>query len=121
MLSTFQIAAVSAVLSGLVVGVWDADTRTPGTATTKTFVDRVPDTAFETGAAVSLVSAEQHRPTQSVGRKGDRGVSAGAAGCDEAAWPYIPKECLHLAGGDGPRTGVRMITVETRQGENTST
>jgi hypothetical protein len=120
MLSTFQIAAVSAVLSGLVVGIWDADARTPANATTKAFVDRVPETAIETGVATGLSSAEQRRPTQSAGRKGDRNVSAGSAGCDEA-WPYIPQECLHLAGGAEPRTSVRMITVETRAGEeNTS-
>jgi hypothetical protein len=120
MLSTFQIAAVSAVLSGLVVGTWDAAARTPAASTTKTFVDRVPETSIETGAATSLISAEQRRPTQSAGQKGDRSASAGAAGCDEAAWPYVPQACLHLAGGAEPRTSVRMITVETRQGENTS-
>ena len=119
MLSTFRIAAVSAVLSGLVVGIWDADARTPADSA-KTFVDRVPETAVEASTATSLISAEQRRPTQSAGRKGDRSASAGVAGCDEAAWPYVPQACLHFAGGAEPRTSVRTITVETRQGDNTS-
>jgi len=35
-------------------------------------------------------------------------------------WPYVPQECFHLTGGVSPRTSVRMITVETRDIENTS-
>lgn len=119
MLSTLQIAAVSAVLSGVVVGVWEADARTPALSSTKTFVERVPETSIERGAATSLTSAEQHRPTQSAGAKADRIVSAGANVCGEAGWPYVPQECIHLANGVEPRP-IRMITVETRQGENTS-
>jgi hypothetical protein len=116
MLSTFKIAALSAVLSGLVVGVWDA--RTPAATSTKTFVDRVPQTTIEGGAA-AVLTAEQHRPDQSVGKKGDR-TAPGTSTCGDAAWPYIPQECLQLTAAAGPRPSARMITVETRQGENTS-
>ena len=120
MLSTFQLAAVSAVLSGLVIGIWDADARTPASGSTKTSLDRVPETAVDSGGPGVLIKAKERRPTQSTGRKGDRTASAGASACADAAWPYVPQECLHLTGGDGQRASVRMITVETREGKNTS-
>ena len=91
MLSTLQIAAVSAVLSGLVVGVWDSDARTPASGSTKTFVDRVPETAVDSGGPAVLITAEERRPTQSTGRKGDRSASAEASACGDAAWPYVPR------------------------------
>jgi hypothetical protein len=118
MLSNIKIAAVSAVLSGLIVGICDGDARTSPAASPKTFVDRVPETAIETGAGNGLMSGEARRPFQSAGIKGDR-TPVGASTCNNAAWPYIPEDCLHLT-GLGPRAGVRVITVETREGENTS-
>jgi hypothetical protein len=120
MLSTIKIAAVSAVLSGLIVGIWDGDARTSPAASPKTFVDRVPETATEPGAANGLIRGEVRRPFQTVGIKGDRITSVKTSDCSNAAWPYIPEDCLHLTGLAGPRAGVRVITVETREGENTS-
>jgi hypothetical protein len=120
MLSNLKIAAVSAVLSGLIVGIWDGDARTSPAASPKTFVDRVPETAIETGAGNGLMSGEVRRPFQTVGIKGDRITSVKTSDCSNAAWPYIPGDCLHLTGLAGPRAGVRVITVETREGENTS-
>jgi hypothetical protein len=111
---------VSAVLSGLIVGIWDGDARTSPAASPKTFVDRVPETATEPGATNGLISGEVRRPFQTVGIKGDRITSVKTSDCSNAAWPYIPEDCLHLTGLAGPRTGVRVITVETREGENTS-
>ena len=70
MLSNLKIAAVSAVLSGLIVGIWDGDARTSPAASPKTFVDRVPETATEPGAANGLISGEVRRPFQSRGDKG---------------------------------------------------
>lgn len=119
MLSNLKIAAVSAVLSGVIVGIWDAAQTSPE-ASAKTIVDRVPETAMETVAANSLMTGEGRRLFQSAGVKGDRITSAEASGCNDAAWPYIPEGCLHLTGLAGPRTGVRVITVETREGKNTS-
>jgi hypothetical protein len=116
MLLNLKIAAVSAVLSGVIVGIWDGDAR----SSPKTIVDRVPETATEPGAANGLISGEVRRPFQSVGIKGDRITSVKTSDCSNAAWPYIPHDCLHLTGLAGPRTGVRVITVETREGENTS-
>jgi hypothetical protein len=72
MLSNIKIAAVSAVLSGLIVGIWDGDARTSPAASPKTFVDRVPETAIETGAGNGLMSGGVQRPFQSAEIKGDR-------------------------------------------------
>jgi hypothetical protein len=116
MLLNLKIAAVSAVLSGVIVGIWDGDAR----SSPKTIVDRVQETATEPGAANGLMRGEVRRPFQTVGIKGDRITSVKTSDCSNAAWPYIPEDCLHLTGLAGPRAGVRVITVETREGENTS-
>jgi hypothetical protein len=58
-------------------------------------------------------------PFESAGIKGDR-TPVEASACNNAAWPYILEDCLDLTGLAGPRAGVRVITVETREGENTS-
>jgi hypothetical protein len=116
MLSNIKIAAVSAVLSGVIVGICDGDAR----SSPKTIVDRVPETATEPGATNGLTSGEVRRPFQTVAIKGDRITSVKTSDCSNAAWPYIPEDCLHLTGLAGPRAGVRVITVETREGENTS-
>ena|SRR5829696_5096886 len=115
MLSTFQLAAVSAVLSGLVVGIWDADARTSASSSTKTFLNRVPESAVDSDGPAVLIKAEERRPTQSTRGKGDRSASAEASACADAAWPYVPQKCHHLTGKDGPRS-----TVETHEDENTS-
>ena len=70
MLSNIKIAAVSAVLSGLIVGIWDGDARTSPEASPKTFVDRVPETATEPGAANGLISGGSAPPFSERGDKG---------------------------------------------------
>ena len=61
MLSNLKIAAVSAVLSGLIVGIWDGDARTSPEASPKTFVDRVPETATGPGAGGSAPPFSERR------------------------------------------------------------
>jgi hypothetical protein len=117
MLSTVRIAVLSAVLSGIVVStLWTADAQAPLPASTKTFVDRLPETPMAsvematTGAAFFAM--------KSAGHKGDR-MAVGEDACRDAAWPYVPDACIAKARDESPRI-IRTVTVEMRQGENTS-
>ena len=42
------------------------------------------------------------------------------AGCLSQAWPHIPAECLSPVGEARAPRPVRTITIETREGANTS-
>ena len=120
MFSTLKIAVLSAVLSGVVVSTfWTPQAHTETPDGTKTFVDRLPPDAPE-NATVQLVTVTRSPATHTSGRKGDRVIPGQASGCAEAAWPYLPQECVTLASRTEPRSSVRFVTVENRVGENTS-
>ena len=118
MFSTFKIVVLSAVLSGFVVStLWTPETqKTP--VPTKTFVDRLPQDASDNTA--QLVTVTESPATRTSGRKVDRIIPGRTGGCGQAAWPYVPPECVTLASGAEPRSSVRFVTLENRVGENTS-
>ena len=118
MFSTFKIVVLSAVLSGFVVStLWTPEAqKTP--VPTKTFVDRLPQDASDSIA--QLVTVTQSPASRTSERKADRIIPGRTGGCGEAAWPYVPQECVTLASGAEPRSSVRFVTVENRVGENTS-
>jgi hypothetical protein len=113
MLATIRITVISAVLSALVVSTfWAAEPPMPASAPSKDFLDRVSEPLFnlQTGAASSAV--------RSAGQKADR-IKQASSGCRDAAWPYVPDECISKATAEAPRI-VRTVTLETRSGNNTS-
>jgi hypothetical protein len=84
---------------------------------TAKIMDRLPQ---GDDASPKLGAAELRPTTEGSAGKGDRIASAQTGGCKEAAWPYVPRTCLTLVGAAEPRSSIRMITVEERQGENSS-
>src|SRR4051812_40009203 len=95
MLSTIRLAALSAVLAGVVVSaLWTSEGQLAVPATTK-IMDRIPQGE---NASPKLGVAELRPTSEGSGGKGDRITSAQAVGCKEAAWPYVPQECLTLVG-----------------------
>src|SRR5215212_6913988 len=117
MLSTIRLAALSAVLAGVVVStLWTSEGQSAVPSTTK-IMDRLPQ---GDDASLKLGVAELRPTTEGSAGKGDRIASAQTGSCKEAAWPYVPQKCLTLVGAAEPRSSIRMITVEERQGENTS-
>ena len=119
MFSTFKIVVLSAVLSGFVVStLWTPEAQTKTPVPTKTFVDRLPQDASDSIA--QLVTVTQSPASRTSERKADRIIPGRTGGCGEAAWPYVPQECVTLASGAEPRSSVRFVTVENRVGENTS-
>ena len=113
MLSTIRITVISAVLSALVVSTfWAVEPLMSAPAPSKDSVDRIsePLSNLRTGAALSAV--------RSAGQKADR-IHVTSSGCRDAAWPYVPDECISKATAETPRI-VRTVTLETRPGNNTS-
>jgi hypothetical protein len=84
--------------------------------------DRVSEERFAAPAMVTdrSLTAEQLAAYGARNRRQDR-LAVGAGDCQTATWPEIPLRCLFVADGqDRTQRNVRMITVETRVGTNTS-
>ena len=75
------------------------------------FQDRLSDRDAGAGPAIDIA-----QPLRSA--KGDR--LAVATECADQTWPHIAPACLFAGPGNAPRNRVRMITVESRDGTNTS-
>ena len=106
-----KMSALSAVLSFTLVTAYNQawSSPTPPASAAK-LQDRLSDVA---GPAAAIAAA----PARTEGTKGDRLPVAGS--CADQTWPYIASGCLSAA-SDGQPKRVRMITVETRDGANTS-
>ena len=121
MFELMKIVGVSAVLSASFVTASEMQAETG-----KIYTDRLPQ-----GDAVpmrpwrityaSAPSQGESRDSQtSTGTKGDLLRKAPQGACASQAWPNVARECLQAADGTPARSGVRMITVEQREGANTS-
>ena len=123
MLDLMKIVGLSAVLSaGFVTASEIQAPAAPQTAGEKIYNDRVPQ-----GEAVPAGTLRISYAAQSVdfGRvqaardsKGNLLRNSPQRDCAAQAWPHIAPECVGTE-GNPPRT-VRMITVEQREGANTS-
>ena len=109
-----KMSALSAVLSFTLVTAYNQawSSPTPPASAAK-HQDRLSDLAAP-GPTPALAAAA---PARTAGTKGDR--IAVADPCADQTWPYIASGCLSQASEGQPKR-VRMITVETREGANTS-
>jgi hypothetical protein len=115
MLSTIRIIVSSAVLSAVVVGTfWKAEAPTSAPASSKLFVERASAPLANAGMAQTNPALSSVRG----GQKADR-LEVRSNACQDAAWPYIPDQCISEASVETPRI-VRTVALETRNGENTS-
>jgi hypothetical protein len=125
MFELMKIVGLSAVLSAGVVTASEMGARPDqGAASGKIYQDRIP--AGEPGPAQALRityvagNLDEGQGSQVwKGGKGDLLRNASQKACTSQAWPNIAAECLEAAGGM-PVRSVRMITVEQREGANTS-
>jgi hypothetical protein len=116
MLQTVKIVGLSAVLSaGLVTASAIPGMPISGAVQGKIYNDRVPPTAAPR-FAYSAFTAEPE--TTGSTRAGPLGGSPDS--CAAQAWPHIPQECLAPVAGAPIRKTVRTVTVERREGANTS-
>jgi len=119
MLSWIKIAGLSAILSA---GVVTASGNTGQAAITpgKVSYDRLPPSS-DVPLELARWSARLPLPVLLLhSGKGDRWSAPSEADCSRQAWPYISDACLAPAGEARAWRSVRTITVETREGANTS-
>jgi hypothetical protein len=122
MLPWIKIAGLSAILAAGVVTAFGNTGQaavTPG----KVSYDRLPssgDVPEIWSEARSLVGAPATPRSDFASGQGDRWSAGSEADCSRQAWPYISDACLAPAGDARARRPVRTITVETREGANTS-
>lgn len=115
MLEAVKVIGLSAVLSaGLVTASAIPGMPVSGPVNAKIYSDRVADAAGPRLVAYTVASART-TTTQT------RGDSLSVADrCADQAWPHIPHECLTAVGTATARKSVRTITIEQREGANTS-
>jgi hypothetical protein len=122
MIGVFKIAAVSAVLSAGVVTAHDisaARETVPGFG--KLYIDRVAasDAASLKGAYAGVNPGDRRAVETAATGKGDSQREKPAQSCEAQTWPNIARHCI-AASGSEPRKLVRTITIESREGANTS-
>jgi hypothetical protein len=123
MFELMKIVGVSAVLSAGFVTASEMQAQPDReTVSSKVYTDRLPQVDAMPARVWRInYSGSQHEsPSQTTaGTKGDL-LKAPQGACASQAWPHIAPECLQSASGSPVRSGVRMITVEQREGANTS-
>jgi hypothetical protein len=119
MMQWIKIAGLSAVLAAGVVTAF-GDTGQAAPARGKVFHDRLPASSGmpEVRSEARLLAGAPAAPSHEIASgKGDRWSARAAADCSV---PYISAECLTPVGEARATRPVRTITVETREGTNTS-
>jgi hypothetical protein len=124
MFELMKIVGVSAVLSAGVVTASEMRGQPASEPVSgKIYTDRVPvgDAAPSRTLRIAYASRDEgQEPRMSAGTKSDLLRKATQGACESQAWPHITPECLESANGTPVRTSVRLITVEQREGANTS-
>ncbi len=126
MIELMKNVGVSAVLSaGFVTASEMQMTTGREPASGKIYTDRLPqgDAVPAPGSRLTYAAGgleTGERPQTSTDTKGDLLRKAPQRACASQAWPNVAPECLEAAHGTPVRSGVRMITVEQREGANTS-
>jgi len=122
MVQWIKIAGLSAVLAASAVTAF-GDTGRAATASGKVFHDRLPsssDIPVLQPDTRSLGAAPVASARGMTSGKGDRVIARANADCAAQAWPYVAAQCLTPVGEVRAPRPVRTITVETREGANTS-
>jgi hypothetical protein len=126
MLELMKIVGVSAVLSAGFVTASEIQVQPASeTVSGKLYTDRLPqgDALPAKPWRITYAAAGQddsRASPMSTGIKGDLLRKTPQGVCASQSWPNIARECLEAANGAPARSGVRMITVEQREGASTS-
>jgi hypothetical protein len=128
MLGFVKMSALSAVLSFVLVTAYNHGTSSAAVPPAgKLFQDRIaPDSDAVSTATIGFAGLTAATAFQDVSAesKGDRlpSTTAVPAGgdCARQPWPYVALNCMSRDDGRPKPGRVRVITVETRDGPNTS-
>ena len=121
MFELMKIVGVSAVLSAGFVTASEIPGQPEREPSAKIYTDRIPegDAVPARALRITYVAATLDAGGQASSEaKGDLLRNAAQRGCASLTWPNIAPECLGAV--DGNPRNVRMITVEQRDGANTS-
>jgi hypothetical protein len=121
MFGTFKIISITAALAAGVVTAYDMPQVRAGSETAgKTYYDRIlpsePATATKVAYAVAM---PEHTGSIKSDVKADS-LRTLDPNCASQAWPNISRECLVAETGTPVRKAARTITIEKREGANTS-
>ncbi len=120
MLGFVKMSALSAVLSFGVVTAYNHEPSMDGMSGDKLYQDRIPAGSDGELSTSSINVVPEHASVRTGGRKGDRLAVSSPNPCVTQTWPYVARGCLTRTDGRETPSRVRMITVETREGPNTS-
>ena len=122
MLGLLKMSALSAVLSFVSVTAYNQSVAAgPSAPSGKTFSDRIlPDGAVPVALATRVDESRVTAVVKTAGTKGDRLVAGVPTNCADQEWPYIAADCLTRDDGRAKPGHVRVITIERREGANTS-
>ena len=122
MLGLMKMSALSAVLSFVGVTAYNQSVSAgPSAPSEKAFTDRIlPDGAVSASLATPVGRTSAPSRVTAAGGKGDRLVAVVPTNCVDQEWPYIAADCLTRDDGRAKPGHVRVITIERREGENTS-
>ena len=118
MRSLLKMSGLSAVLSFALVTASNQAWPTQPEPSPKVYRDRLPE-AGQGWASEARSASPAALPSVAATFKGKGDRLAGAA-CAEQAWPYIAPTCLAASADGRTQRPVRVITIETREGANTS-
>ena len=123
MIASFKMIGLASALSAGVVTAYDLPRQSPEPAG-KTYYDRIlPSDEIEAPKTVVALSVPETTGSVQASAqpgKGDQLKSQDPT-CSAQTWPNISRDCLVAEDGTPIRKPVRTITIEKREGANTST
>jgi hypothetical protein len=120
MFATFKMIGLASALSAGVVTAYDLpQLRDNAAPAGKTFYDRVlPSEEIQAPVRLAYAASGSVKEVRQDG-KGDQLKSLDAT-CSSQTWPNISRDCLVAENGATIRKPARTVTIEKREGANTS-
>ena len=125
MFATFKMIGLASALSAGVVTAYDLPRQSPEPVG-KTYYDRVlPSDPIEGERAITVAAAMPETTgsvaTETAAAPGKADQLRTDPSCQAQTWPNISRDCLVAENGTPIRKATRTITIEKREGANTST
>ena len=126
MIASFKMIGLASALSAGVVTAYDLPRQSPEPAG-KTFYDRIlPSDEIEAPKTVVALSIPETTGSVQASAQPGKGDRLGDQlkvdpACSAQTWPNISRDCLVAENGTPIRKPARTITIEKREGANTST
>jgi hypothetical protein len=122
MLGFLKMSVMSAVLSVGVVNAYNHAGASGGEPVSgKLYYDRIASgDGSSFGATSKLVAAGLSEIAAQGAGKGNRLSTTASKACSQQTWPHIAPDCVTRGDGLPRRGSIRVVTIETREGNNTS-